>query len=72
MTSISAENSGQESSGDSWWWLAINGASCAACFFPVRAADLVVSPIPQELIGFHTRKSKYLFNGCCLRHRLRK
>jgi hypothetical protein len=42
---------------DEWWWLAVNGASCAACWFPLRA-DLIVKPTPEQLLGFRTREAQ--------------
>jgi hypothetical protein len=36
-----------------WWWLAINGSSCAACFMATPA--MTVSPTPELLVGFSTR-----------------
>lgn len=41
-----------------WWWVAVNGASCAACFVQARAEDLEVAPIPEQLIGFRTREEQ--------------
>jgi hypothetical protein len=38
-----------------WWWLAVNGASVAGCFFPARASELKVTPVPERLIGFRTQ-----------------
>ena len=53
------QNSDSEQlSGDEWWWLAVNGASCAACFGQARAEDLEVTPVPEQLIGFRTRKKQ--------------
>ena len=37
-----------------WWWLAINGASCAVCSLPMPAT-VAVAPIPEQLIGFASR-----------------
>ena len=37
-----------------WWWIAINGASCAACSAPAPES-VVVAPVPEQLIGFKTR-----------------
>lgn len=37
-----------------WWWIAINGASCAACKFEL-SDGLCVRPTPEQLIGFKTR-----------------
>jgi hypothetical protein len=42
-----------------WWWLAINGASVAACF--VELTDPVVCPTPEQLIGYPTRESQLHF-----------
>ena len=47
-----------ESSQDSWWWLAVNGPSCAACGFPAQAELLEVRPVPEQLIGFRTREEQ--------------
>lgn len=44
--------------GDEWWWVAVNGASCAACFVQARAEDLEVTPVPEQLIGFRTREEQ--------------
>lgn len=48
----------EDSEEDEWWWLAVNGASCAACFVQARAADLEVAPVPEQLIGFRTREEQ--------------
>jgi hypothetical protein len=42
---------------EQWWWLAVNGASCAACSFPLRA-DLIVTPTPEQLLGFRTQEEQ--------------
>lgn len=41
-----------------WWWLAVNGASCAACFLPIERERLQVSPNPEQLIGFRTSEEQ--------------
>ena len=41
-----------------WWWLAVNGPSCAACCFPAQAEVLKVCPVPEQLIGFRTREEQ--------------
>jgi len=48
----------EDSEEDEWWWLAVNGASCAANGFPARLEDLNVSPVPEQLIGFRTREEQ--------------
>lgn len=59
VEAVFTQNSDSEQlSGDEWWWLAVNGASCAACFFPARVDDLEVSPVPEQLIGFRTREEQ--------------
>lgn len=40
-----------------WWFLAVNGASCAACSFPV-SEGVKVSPRPEILIGFTTQEQQ--------------
>lgn len=40
-----------------WWWIAINGSSCAASSFPLPAT-LEVSPTPEQLLGFGTREEQ--------------
>lgn len=42
---------------ENWWWLAINGATCAASFLPLPET-VVVSPTPQQLVGFKTREAQ--------------
>ena len=37
-----------------WWWIAINGASCTACFIPCTES-VAVSPVPELLLGFKTQ-----------------
>lgn len=37
-----------------YWWLAINGASCAASFIDLPST-VKVSPIPEQLLGYHTQ-----------------
>lgn len=39
---------------EEFYWLAINGASCAASSVPLRPT-LQVHPTPEQLIGFRTR-----------------
>jgi len=39
---------------DSWWWLAVNGASCAASSAPLPS-NIIVSPTPEQLLGFRSR-----------------
>lgn len=46
------------SSQKDWWWLAVNGPSCAACGFPAEADLLEVRPVPEQLIGFRTREEQ--------------
>jgi hypothetical protein len=40
-----------------WWWLAVNGASCAACFMAMPATVTVI-PMPEQLIGFESREEQ--------------
>lgn len=40
-----------------WWWLAINGSSCAANAVAMPAT-VKVSPTPEQLLGFRTRKEQ--------------
>lgn len=47
-----------DSSHEGWWWLAVNGPSCAACGFPVQAEHLKVRPVPEQMIGFRTREEQ--------------
>jgi hypothetical protein len=47
------------SSPEDWWWLAVNGPSCAACGFPVQAERLKVQPVPEQMIGFRTREEQF-------------
>jgi len=42
---------------DSWWWLAVNGASCAASSAPLPS-NIIVSPTPEQLLGFRTREDQ--------------
>ena len=46
------------SSDKQWWWLAVNGPSCAACGFPVQAERLKVRPVPEQMIGFRSREEQ--------------
>ena len=51
-----------------WWWLAINGASCAASSFPVEKSRLCISPIPEIVIGYETQdeqieRQKFFLNA---------
>lgn len=39
-----------------WWWLAINGASCAASNFPIEVKKLAIQPVPQIVIGYRTQQ----------------
>lgn len=43
--------------GPLWWWLAINGNSCAASPLPLPTT-LFVSPEPEQLIGFTSQKEQ--------------
>jgi hypothetical protein len=40
-----------------YWWLAINGASCAASPFPLPD-HVVVRPTPERLLGYRTQKEQ--------------
>lgn len=46
------------SSDEDWWWLAVNGPSCAACGFPAQVERLKVQPVPEQMIGFRTREEQ--------------
>ena len=39
---------------ETFYWIAINGASCAICRFPLPKT-LGVRPVPQALLGFKTQ-----------------
>ncbi len=41
-----------------FWWLAINGASCAACFIDVEIDRVEVSPMPEQLVGFRNQEEQ--------------
>lgn len=58
MTASVQDKVSEQLSGDKWWWLAVNGASCAACFLQVRAEELEVTPVPEQLIGLPTRQKQ--------------
>jgi len=48
-----------------YFWIAINGSSCTAS--PVALRDtVVVSPIPQALVGFDTQKEQLAAQQLCL------
>ncbi len=40
---------------NTWYWLAINGASCAMASFPLPMT-VVATPRPQMLVGFPSHK----------------
>ena len=42
------------STANQWWWIATNGASCAAAPAPSRSVPSVV-PTPEQLIGYRTQ-----------------
>src|SRR5262245_26196852 len=51
-----------------WWWLALNGPSCAASALSFLAKGLEVSPVRQQLIGVPTqaeqrRLQEFLLNA---------
>ena len=37
-----------------WWWLAVNGPSCAASMVPLPST-VTISPTPEQLLGFRTQ-----------------
>ena len=39
-----------------WYWLAINGASCAASYFPMMVKELHVKPVPEVVIGYGSQE----------------
>lgn len=39
-----------------WFWIAINGSSCAACNFPT--ARVYVTPTPEMIFGFTTQEEQ--------------
>lgn len=43
---------------DNFYWLAINGASVAASSLPMPLT-VTVRPIPEQLIGYRTRKAQF-------------
>jgi hypothetical protein len=47
------------------WWIALNGASCARCFMPLRW-PFRVTPTPQQLIGFLTEQEAKSAQSICL------
>ena len=50
-----------------YYWLAINGASCAASTMPIPAtAKIKVTPRPEQLIGFSTREEQMKVQKMCL------
>jgi hypothetical protein len=41
-----------------YWWLAVNGASVAACSFPSTKDKIACHPTPEQLIGFPTQQEQ--------------
>jgi len=48
----------------SYWWIAINGPSCARSNFPMRKP--LVTPTPEQLIGFPTAEEAEQAQHTCL------
>lgn len=44
--------------GKEYWWIAINGSSCAASPSPISFAALEVRPTPEIVIGFETQEEQ--------------
>ncbi len=40
---------------EGWWFLALNGSSCAACDF-IATEDIIVHPKPEILVGFLSKE----------------
>ena len=60
----------RESLPDEFWWLAINGASCAASEMPIPTTVKVI-PTPEQLLGFRTQDEQLAAQrsvSTCLRH----
>src|SRR5437868_4028869 len=43
---------------DDYYWIAINGRTCAASAIPMRNDGFRVSPTPEQLVGFPTRREQ--------------
>lgn len=54
------------SSDEDWWWLAVNGPSCAACGFPAQLERLKVRPVSEQMIGFRTREEQVEQRGAII------
>ncbi len=56
----------KETSNQKWWWIAINGASCAA--YPVDSRHVpTVAPTPEQLIGYRTQHEQLAAQRLILR-----
>jgi hypothetical protein len=55
---------------DKRYWIAINGAGCALASMPMR--NPMVTPTPQQLIGFPTLEEAEEVQRICLKASLRK
>jgi hypothetical protein len=51
---------------DGYYWIAINGASCAASLIGPLSVDVQCKPTPQNLIGFPTREEAIDMQRFCL------
>jgi hypothetical protein len=47
-----------------YWWIALNGPSCARSNFPM--CNPLVTPTPEQLIGFPTAKEAEEAQHTCL------
>ena len=61
---VSGPNKRSSNDGESYWWIAINGPSCARSNFPMRKP--LVTPTPEQLIGFPTAEEAEQAQHTCL------
>jgi hypothetical protein len=47
-----------------FWWIAINGPTCAMSFMPLRYPTVV--PTPEQMLGFPTREEAQHAQHVCL------
>ena len=51
---------------DGYYWIAINGASCAASLIAPLSIEVLCKPTPDNLIGFPTREEASDMQHFCL------
>lgn len=51
---------------DGYYWIAINGASCAASLLTPLSVNVQCTPTPETMIGFPTREEAIATQRFCL------